>query len=86
RTYHGETPAEVLLELQDAKVPARGYARVDYVFLSPEIEAGVTLLQWENARPMSRAAIEKFDYDTLFEKVYDAHGVRIYRILWAHTA
>lgn len=82
RTYHAETVEEALEELALAHVPARGEARVDYVFLSPPIEEGVTLTQWENSRPMSEAAIAKFETSSAFEKVYDVQGIRVYRVRW----
>jgi hypothetical protein len=85
RTYHSESADDALAELRDAHVPAMGHARVDYVFLSPAIERGVTLLQWETSTPMSEKAIAKFD-DPRFEKVYDADAVRIYRVLWVAGA
>lgn len=86
-TYHSETPAEALRELQSARVPPRdGNARIDYVMLSPAIEEGVTLLQWETSRPMSAAAIAKFEDATYFERVYDEGGVRIYRVKWEGLA
>ncbi|HET6405255.1 MAG TPA: hypothetical protein VFH78_11460 [Candidatus Thermoplasmatota archaeon] len=86
-TYHAETPEEALEELAAARVPPRdGNARIDYVILSPEIEAGVTLLQWETSRPMSPAAIAKFEDERYFEKVYDEDGVRIYRVRWDAVA
>lgn len=85
RTYHAEDPREVFAELERLHIPARDEARIDYIFLSPQMEEGVTLLQWENSRPMTRAAIAKFEDATLFEKVYDEDGTRIYRIRWENT-
>ncbi|HWH07596.1 MAG TPA: hypothetical protein VNX21_00255, partial [Candidatus Thermoplasmatota archaeon] len=82
RTYHAENATEALDELRDVHVPGRGDARVDYVLLSPEIEAGVTLVQWETSRPMTPKAIAKFEDPTVFEKVYDEEGVRIWRVRW----
>jgi len=82
QTYHAENLSAVKGELAHAQVPAEGHARVDYVFLSPEIEQGVTLLQWENSAPMSAAAVAKFANATVFPKVYDEEGVRIYRVNW----
>lgn len=84
RTYHSENASDVLDELRAAKVPANGTrpTRVDYVLLSPEIEEGVTLLQWENSVPMSQKAIAKFNDTTRFTRVYDQDGVRIYRVNW----
>lgn len=81
-TYHTENASEALAELSNVYVPGRGDVRVDHVFLSPAIEKGVTLVQWENSIPMSGAATAKFEDATLFEKVYDEDGVRIYRVRW----
>lgn len=81
-TYHAENVSAVRAELANAQVPAEGHARVDYVFLSPAIERGVTLLQWENSAPMSAAAIEKFQNATYFTPVYDEGGVHVWRINW----
>lgn len=82
RTYHAENLSDVADELSAAQVPAEGHARVDYVFLSPEIERGVTLLQWENSAPMSAAAVAKFRNATAFTPVYDEGGVAIFRVNW----
>lgn len=83
-TYHSENAREAIRELSNASVPPRDDvpARVDYVILSPPIEEGVTLLQWETSRPMSEAAIAKFEDPAFFEKVYDVNEVRIYRVRW----
>ena len=82
-TYHSEDATDALEELAAAQVPAEGRARVDYVFLSPQIEEGVTLVQWENSRPMTQAAIDKFDHHAAFQRIYEQDGVRIYRVDWA---
>lgn len=83
RTYHSENVSDALAELASVHVPPRdGDARVDYVILSPPIEEGVTLLQWETSRPMSEPAIAKFEDPTYFEKIYDERDVRIYRVRW----
>lgn len=82
RTYHAENASEALDELRFVHVPGVGDARVDYVFLSPQIEAGVTLVQWETSRPMTEAAVAKFDDPSVFEPVYDEGGVRIWRVRW----
>ncbi|MEA3201651.1 MAG: hypothetical protein QOE90_3079 [Thermoplasmata archaeon] len=84
QTYHADNLSAVRAELSDAQIPALGHAhgRVDYVFLSPQIEQGVTLLQWENSAPMSPAAVAKFDNSTLFSPVYNESGVQVFRINW----
>lgn len=86
-TYHTSSPGEALTELSAAYVPPRdGDARVDYVILSPEIEEGVTLVQWETSRPMSDEAIAKFEDLRYFETVYDKDDVRIFRVRWEAIA
>lgn len=82
RTYHAEDLAEVFDELRSLDIPARDGARVDYVFLSPQMVEGVTLLQWENSEPMSAAAVAKFDDERYFERVHEQDGVRLYRVRW----
>lgn len=87
RTYHSETVRGALDELAAARVPPRdGLDRIDYVILSPAIEEGVTLVQWETSEPMSEAAIAKFDDPEAFERVYDVDDVRIYRVRWENVA
>jgi hypothetical protein len=81
-TYHAENATAVFDELRSLDVPAQEGARVDYVFLSPQMEAGVTLLQWENSRPMTAAAVAKFEDARFFEKVHEQDGVRVYRVRW----
>lgn len=82
RTYHAESADDVRSELAALDIPAGEDRRVDFVFLSPPIEEGVTLVQWETSAPMSAAAVAKFEDPTAFEKVYDHEGVRIYHVLW----
>jgi len=82
RTYHSDNVSDVADELRDAPVPAEGKARVDYVMLSPAIEQGVTLLQWENSAPMSAAAIAKFDDARFFTPVYAEEGVHVWKLNW----
>lgn len=85
-TYHAEDPLPALRELSSAHVPPRdGETRVDHVLLSPQIEEGVTLTQWETSRPMSEAAIAKFEDARFFEKLYDEDDVRIYRVKWKNA-
>jgi hypothetical protein len=82
RTYHSEDPAEVFAELRALDIPANDSARIDYVFLSPQIEEGVTLLQWENSAPMTEAAVAKFSDGRYFELVHEQDGVRLFRVRW----
>lgn len=82
-TYHSENALEALRELASARVPPRdGDARVDHVILSPPLEEGVTLVQWETSEPMSPDAIAKFEDERYFERLYEEDGVRIYRVRW----
>ena len=86
RTYHADTAQEALDELAAAYVPPlERTARIDHVILSPKIEEGVTLVQWETSRPMSPAAIAKFEDESLFERIYDEDGVRIFRVRWENV-
>lgn len=56
-----------------------GVRNVTHVVVSPVMrEEGVALYQWENAEPLSEAAVEKFR-DPAFERVYDREGVQIHR-------
>ena len=82
RTYHAENVSEVFDELRALDIPAQEDARIDYVFLSPQMEEGVTLLQWENSDPMTPAAVAKFEDTRYFERLHEQDGVRIYRVKW----
>ncbi|HUR70045.1 MAG TPA: hypothetical protein VM370_12440 [Candidatus Thermoplasmatota archaeon] len=82
-TYHSDDPIVALRELSSAHVPSKGeHVRVDHVMVTPGIEEGVTLLQWENSAPMTEAAIVKFEDARYFETLYDENDVRIYRVKW----
>lgn len=82
RTFHGESWEDVRDELKSLGIPSGDAQRIDYVFLSPQIREGVTLLQWENSRPMSDAAYAKFFEDPHFERVYAEDEVFLFRIRW----
>ncbi|MHB8606643.1 MAG: hypothetical protein ACYDCK_15475, partial [Thermoplasmatota archaeon] len=88
-TYHATSWPPVAAELAALDIPGHPHARIDYVFLSPEIRKGVILVQWENALPMSDAAYAKFFTDTThFTKVCGdglgdcTNGVYIFRVNW----
>ena len=68
-------------ELLSCKTPS-GEKRIDYVFVDKTMkEKGVALSQYENAEPMSKESIEKFNHAP-FVKIYDNGYVQIYRIDW----
>jgi len=68
-------------ELLNCSIPS-GEKRIDYVFLDKTMkEKGVALTQYENAEPMSKESIQKFDNEP-FVKIYDNGYVQIYRIDW----
>jgi len=63
-------------ELQNDKAPS-GHARISYVLIDGTIKKGVALKQWENALPMSKEAIAKFNQPP-FNKVYSSGDLDIY--------
>jgi hypothetical protein len=78
-TLHGEDYEDFRDEIQGLEVPS-GTKPIDYVLLDDDIREGVALLQWENARPMSQKAQEKFERWP-FVKLYEADGVQIYGLV-----
>ncbi len=76
---HGEEYENYKEEIAGLEVPS-GIKPIDYVLLDDEIREGVALLQWENARPMSHKAQEKFERWP-FIKLYEADGVQIYGLV-----
>ncbi len=97
-TYHAEVPEDAFEEMWrvQAPPPPSSTARIDYVFVSPEIRGGVALLQWENARPMSEASMRKFYDSPYYTSVYpeagcdewprcfDPDATQIFRVRWDH--
>ncbi len=95
-TYHADRAEDAFDEMWrvQAPPPPDSRARIDYVFVSPEMRGGVALLQWENAKPMSEAAMRKFYDSPYFETVYPVAGcdtwdpcfraddTQIFRVLW----
>jgi 4-amino-4-deoxy-L-arabinose transferase-like glycosyltransferase len=79
RTLHGEDYQDFRDEIRSLEVPS-GTKSIDYVLLDDDIREGAALLQWENARPMSQKAQEKFERWP-FVKLYEADGVQIYGIV-----
>ncbi len=58
-----------------------GNLRVSYVWLDQDTEAGVQLLPFDTASPMTPAAIMKFS-DAPFIKVYDSGYGQMYLLAW----
>lgn len=70
--------ASAALEHRRLPTPT-GVRNVTHVVVSPVMrEHGVALYQWENARPLSEAAVEKFR-EPAFETLYDRRGVQVHR-------
>jgi hypothetical protein len=63
-------------ELQNVGAPS-GHARISYVLIDDIIKDGVALRQWENAKPMSKEAVAKFN-DPPFTKIYEKGDLDIY--------
>lgn len=74
-TLHGDLD-DARDELRSVKAPA-GDERIDYVLLSDPIREGVALVQWENAEPMSKGSLQKFE-DLPFQRIYDSNGVVVF--------
>ncbi len=66
--------------LANVQAPS-GNLRVSYVWLDKDTEAGVQLLPWDPASPMSSAAIAKYS-DSPFIKVYDSGYGQMYLLAW----
>lgn len=81
--WHATTWEAARPHLANASTPT-GPRRVQYVLVSPQTVQGVALHQWDPARPLSDAALSKFD-DAPFQTIYEADGVRIHRIAWAEA-
>jgi hypothetical protein len=76
KTLHAESFNEAKSELDSVNVPA-GKKRIDYILITDSIKNGVALKQWENAEPMSKKAMEKFETSP-FIKLFDNGDVQIY--------
>ena len=77
QTLHGNYSAAAA-EMAGLETPS-GEHSVTLVLLTPSIEAGAALTQWETARPLSSDARAKFSSE-LFSKLYESNGVKIYRV------
>lgn len=81
KVFHSSSFNESKNELLNCEIPS-GEKRIDYVFIDKTMkESGVALTQYENAEPMSKESIEKFNHAP-FMKIYDNGYVQIYRINW----
>lgn len=76
-TLHGDLE-EARDELASVEAPA-GAQRIDYVLLTDPMKEGVALVQWENAQPMSKEALDKFG-TTPFQRLYDSNGVVLFLV------
>jgi hypothetical protein len=79
--FHSNSFNESKEQLLNCKTPS-GEKRIDYVFIDNTMkEKGVALTQYENAEPMSKESIEKFNHEP-FVKIYDNGYAQVYRIDW----
>ena len=79
KTLHASSYNESKDEIDNINIPS-GEKSIDYILLDDDIKEGAALLQWENAKPMSRKAQEKFE-KWPFIKLYEANGVEIYGLV-----
>jgi hypothetical protein len=82
QTFHGESFDEMEEEAAGVGLPS-GTKRIDYVMISKPMRKGVTLKQWEPAKPMSKNASEKFE-KAPFIKLYDNGEVQLYGVFNNH--
>ncbi len=75
-TLHGNLSA-ARMEMAGLETPS-GLHAVELVLLSPSVEAGAALTQWETARPLTPEALAKFSSES-FLKIYESNGVKVYR-------
>jgi len=84
-TFHSRDLNDTLEELASVRAPS-GRGRADLVAITPSMEAGVALIQWETAEPMPSEVRDKFDQDP-FWHLYSARGVDMYLVhpdAWKH--
>jgi len=58
-----------------------GPKRVDYLILDKDVKEGAMLYPWDEARPLSKEAIKKFE-DSPYQKFYDSGYAQIYWVNW----
>jgi len=75
-TLHGNL-SEARAEMAGLETPS-GLHSVTLVLLTPSIEAGAALTQWETARPLTGEARSKFSSEA-FLKIYESNGVKVFR-------
>lgn len=84
--YHAADWNETAPRLRCADVVVDPCARIDHVVLTSVIEDGVITVQWEDARPMSDAAKEKFldreHFEPLYAKGRDPDAAAFLRVRW----
>jgi len=81
KVFHSNSFNESKEQLLNCKTPS-GEKRINYVFLDKTMkEKGVALTQYENAEPMGKESIEKFNHEP-FVKIYDNGYAQVYRIDW----
>jgi len=81
KVFHSNSFNESKEQLLTCKTPS-GEKRINYVFLDKTMkEKGVALTQYENAEPMGKESIEKFNHEP-FVKIYDNGYAQVYRIDW----
>ncbi len=71
---------KALIRLYMARTPI-GWKRVSYVAFDNATIKGVAGVQWANAKPMSKEALEKFN-TPYFQKIYDNGWFRVYKVNW----
>ncbi|MCD6503165.1 MAG: hypothetical protein J7K58_02900 [Euryarchaeota archaeon] len=75
-----EDPNETVDLMKFFETPS-GYKRIDYIAFDRNTIKGVAGVQWENARPMSEKALEKFN-SKYFKRVYANGYFYVYKVLW----
>jgi len=75
-TLHGDLQA-ARKEAAGLDTPS-GTHPVQLVLLTPSVEAGAALAQWETARPLSGEALAKFS-SGFYVKLYESNGIRVFR-------
>jgi len=75
-TLHGNL-SEARAEMAGLETPS-GLHGVTLVLLSPTVEAGAALTQWETALPIKGEALSKFSSEQ-YLRIYESNGVRVFR-------